>query len=212
MVKDYKKAIQEIKGLIYKLETGNKRVIQGVLTQLGNYGEVARDAMPQLTTIMNDDNRNIRRIVVKTICKILPAEEAIDFFTRAADDSSEFVRSAAMTGLGELNVASRSDVVSLIKKGFADSSVIVRWSAVRSAGWLGSEGRDAVPGLMIALTDRDAGVRQTAAASLGKISPVGSLGEKIIDTLESLSRKDRDRHVKAAARAAITSIKKKQTK
>jgi HEAT repeat protein len=105
---------------------------------------------------------------------------------------------ALTSGCGE----KPTDYISLYVENLGSSDPAMRYSAARSLGTLGSEGRDGVPALIVALRDSDPTVRAAAARSLAAIgrdaAPAFPQLVKMLD--------DKDRDVRMAALAALPAM------
>jgi HEAT repeat protein len=88
---------------------------------------------------------------------------AIRLLTRAAEDSDQLVRRAAVEGLSKLGPAS----VAALASALASPDHHIRRLAVSGLANLGSKAGPAVPALIHALRDTDVSVRRLAARTLG---------------------------------------------
>ena len=131
-------------------------------------------------------------------------------FRDAAADESQETRSAAVTGLAELNIADRSGIIDLLVKALGDRAPMVRSGAARSLGYIGTEASDAAPHLMRLLHDSDSSVRILAVNALEKITGHGGYISEVITSIRGAAKNDTDKFVKTAARDALIKLNRRK--
>jgi len=186
----------------------SKRV--NAVIRLGNLGERARESVPFLRERLGDDVKIIRRNAARSITSILPPGESFRVFSEAMRDDNPDTRSAAATGLGELNIADRSGIIDLLVKSLSDWSPAVRGSAARSLGYLGLEADKSAPRIMRLLSDSDSSVRILAVSALAKVTAKGEYLDGVIDAVKSAGKNDKDKFVNAAAREALITLNRRK--
>lgn len=189
-------------------EDPSKRV--NAVIQLGNLGERARESVPLLKNRLADDVRIIRRNAARSIISILPPGESFSILREAASVENHFMRSAAISGLGELNIADRTGIIEILVKTLGDRSPDVRSSAVRSLGNIGPEAGLSIPRLIRLLSDNESSVRILAVNALEKVTAGGGSLDEVIDAVRHSSKNDPDRFVKASAREALIKLNRRK--
>jgi HEAT repeat protein/S1-C subfamily serine protease len=121
---------------------------------------------------------------------------------RMKDDSDDLTRRFCREALDQIGAPDKGDL-NYLKTCLKDpSSTEVRAYAAGAIGKIGTEARSASSGLLQAMRDREAAVRQNAARSLGNI---GADKGTVLPVLTS-ALKDPDRDVRIAAAEAMTSL------
>jgi len=153
-------------------------------------GAIGKDAVPALTSALQDKDKYIRLIAVGALGAI--GKDAIPALTSALQDKDKDVRVAAANSLGAIG----KDAIPALTSALQDKDKDVRVAAANS---LGRIGKDAIPALTSVLQDKDKNMRVAAANSLGRI------GKDAIPALTS-ALQDKDTDVRVAAANSLERI------
>lgn len=186
----------------------SKRV--NAVIRLGELGEKARDSVPHLQERLGDNVKIIRKNAARSIMNILTPGETFKLFSDALKENNQDIRSAAVTGLGELNIADRSEIIELLIKSLKDPSPVVRSSAARSLGYFETDAEQAAPHLIKLLRDSDSSVRMLAVNSLEKIIRGGDYLARATEAVKDVSKSDEDKFVKNAAREILIKLNRRK--
>lgn len=162
--------------LALAIKDPDDKVWYSAFVALGKIGPDAKEAIPALTSALEDKNRSVRMMAVHALVRIDPNNKAL------SEHAAEVV--PVLT-----------DVLKHEDKNMRS------WAAV-SLGRFGRNARDAVPLLVDALKDKEAGVRSSVAEALGKIQT----DEKDAVKALILAQADADAEVAVAVRAALVKI------
>jgi HEAT repeat protein len=164
-------------------------------------GAVAKDAVPELAELLDDEDHSIRKHAMRALGGI-GTERVILPYIRALTNNSQIVRSMAASQLGwevmeakklaaktnsSANMQSKGQwqfylmnskiIVSSLVAALKDTDPKVRVGAAYSLGGIGLETELAIPALTAELQDKDVYVRKAAAHSLWsfgiKDGPIG---------------------------------------
>ena len=185
-----------------------KRV--NAVIRLGSLGEKARDSVPLLRERMGDDVKIIRKNAARSIMKILPPGESFNLLREAFEESSQEIRSSAIAGLGELNIADTTEIINLIIKALKDKSPLVRSSAIRSIGTFGIDAEEAAPVLIRLFSDSESSVRILSVNALEKIIWTGTYINEAVAAVKTLSKNDPDKFVKNSAREVLIKLNRRK--
>ena len=133
--------------------------------ELGQFGEVARPALPALVGYLSDDEAGSNAIIAVGRIGDPDGLAAAELRRIVAAEASRY-RGLAASALGELHA---SEAVTDIASALADDRTQTRILAARALGEIGSAAGDAVPALAALLEDDDGQVRAPAATALGRI-------------------------------------------
>ena len=140
--------------------------IASVINVLGSIGPAAKEAMPLLLDLADDEDPVVRSAVVWAFPAISPdAAKAIEAVLYGTQDQDVTVQLAALRGLSAIGNRGLAAVPALTKK-LLDKNEQVRRFAALALGAVGS--KEAVPALRRALRDRSSDVRIEAANALLK--------------------------------------------
>jgi len=201
---------KEIAEIVPDLNSEDPSTRVNAVIKLGTLGEKARSSVPLLRDRLGDNVRIIRKNAARSIMNILPPGESLKVFREALSDDSQYIRSTALSGLGELNIADKTDIAALLIKSLKDSSPVVRSSAARSLGYLGSDAESAAPHLIKLLTDSDSSVRILAVNSLEKITGKEGYINEVLTAVKNIAKKDTDKFVKNAAKDALIKLNRRK--
>lgn len=200
----------EIAEIIPSLNNEDPAVRVNAVIRLGSLGEKAVGSVGLLKNCLGDDVKSIRRTAVRSIMNILNPGDSFRLFREAAADDSQLMRSAAVSGLGELDVADRSGIIELLRKILDDRSALVRAGAARSLGNIGIEAAETAPALMRLLRDSDSSVRILAVNALEKITGHGGYSGEVTGAIKKVLKDDSDKFVKNAARDALIKLNRRR--
>jgi HEAT repeat protein len=179
------------------LQHGRTRYV--AVYALGMMKKSARDALPTLLPLLNDDDDSNRHFVADALASIGGSEELVDVFLRLLQDPYAPVRRDAADGLGRLGASARRAIPNLIAA--LDDSQILDWAAV-ALGRFGIDAQDAVPKLIELLNTPAWGpeIRKSIVEALGRIATPAA-----IDAVQ-LVVDDSQQAVRTAARKIIYPI------
>jgi CRP-like cAMP-binding protein len=200
----------EIAGTIPELNNDDSSKRVDAVIRLGNLGEKARSAVPLLRERMGDNVKIIRKNAARSIIRILPPGESFKLLSDALTEKSQEIRSSAVAGLGELNIADRRLIVDLIIKTLKDQSPVVRSSAARSIGTFGVDAEHAAPALIKLLFDSDSSVRILSVNSLERIIWTDVYMQEVINAVKTVSKNDNDKFVKNSAREVLIKLNRRK--
>jgi len=164
-------------------------------TALTNQNFIVRDeAVSSLSvlpycSVMNADGE-IRNEVFDSVLDMPPARAVIPILLACCKDTSPYVRTRAVRGLGEIAINEASVVPALVEC-VHDPDATTRRFACLALGHFRTRAKPAVPSLLEALQDAEANVRRTAAIALVGIEPdnmrqVKTLMPILIENLERI--------------------------
>ncbi|HPS57991.1 MAG TPA: cyclic nucleotide-binding domain-containing protein [Spirochaetota bacterium] len=200
----------EIAGIIPLLNDEDPSKRADAVIRLGSLGEKARDSVHLLEKCLGDGEKIIRKNAARSILNILPPDESFRLFRDAVTADSQEIRSAAVSGLGELEIKDRSGIIDLLARALDDGSAIVRAGAARSLGYIGPDAGGTAPNLIRLLGDSDNSVRILAVNALEKITGHGGYLGEVITSIKKVLKDDADRFVKNAARDALIKLNRRK--
>lgn len=168
------------------------------LQALANQGRAARPVVPTLIRLLKDRDPDIRAQSAGTLAAIGPdAKQALPTLLDNLLDDNVKVQMIAF----QATVAVGQDDRRVLLDGLRSANAKGRWATPFVLG-TGLSGKQAVPGLIKNLADKDVGTRVAAALALGRI---GKDAEPAIPALLA-ARKDVNKQVHAAAQQALAQI------
>jgi HEAT repeat protein len=194
---------------------------RGNLAQ-ADYSQLSRTlqgAMPLLVAMLREEQAEERARAVAVLTELGMNAEGMVLTVRRAlrdaalNDVDETVRSAAISGLANLEPHSPTQIPTLIEA-LRNEFAPVRMNAAYSLGEMGPEGRTASTALFMALRDADESVRLNAAIALWKIErrdrvvvPVLAQSLKSKDEVLRWMAADCLRDIGPAAQSAVPALK-----
>ena len=163
-------AVPALKQALYGSDPGARRYAEYAFSNIGT------PAVPTLIDALTADAECVRESAAYALADMgKTAREAVPALTRAAQDSSQWVRRHAMEGLGLIGqqVAAEtelSEAVQVLTTGLRDGFYWVRDNAARSLAKLGALAEPAIPMLVERLADENRYVRFHAALALKQIN------------------------------------------
>lgn len=132
------------------------------------------DDVPELIMDLQNVDAKVRKVAALEIARIgPPAQEAVTALGKALYDPDTDVRDSAIYALNNIGTEDAKKemarVLPRLVSDLQDSNPETRWAAATALGYLGKNGRDAVPALVRAVGDEHAAVGNAAAYSLRKI-------------------------------------------
>ena len=157
-----------------------KQALHGTSESVRNYAGYALSltgapAVPTLIDALQATADSVRASAAYTLADMgKTAQEAIPALTRAAQDTSEWVRRHATEGLGIIGQQVSDDIdlseaVQVLTTGLRDDYYWVRDNAARALAKLGPMAESAMPTLVAQLADENRYVRSHAALALKQI-------------------------------------------
>jgi HEAT repeat protein len=153
------------------------RVIRGLddthlryacITTLGEMGPAAKDAVPQLMRML-DNEKSFREGIVKTLARIGP--DAIPSLRQALAHASPQISGAAAVALGEMEGQLTPDLVPQLTVALQSKDYKISWAALEQLGKLGTAAKEAVPAIKKSIQTADAHTKTYSAIALAAIAP-----------------------------------------
>jgi HEAT repeat protein len=157
---------------------------------LGSIREEARNAVPQLISLVNEDPYSeVRASAAEVVGKIDPTNHTVwTTLNKALLDRSWRVRRSAADALSEIGDGAKLSVNNLLIA-LDNKNSTLRTSAAKTLGLLGPEASDAIPDLKKALLNEENSFAQGQAA--GAIGNIGTEDPAVIDALvQAFEHKD----------------------
>ncbi len=200
---------------------------RGAATVLGRVGD--RRVTPEVLVLLDDDSVNVRRAAVRALGGLEASEHTARLAVMARRDPERLVRRAALNVLRDLDPATQ-ELFATALEALIDDAADVRARAARIAGtfidqraiepllarlsdpsWnvrlsaetaLSSQGKPAVPGLLVVLREGTMIARRRAASALGRIGDPQAIG-----TLETQLEFERDSATRDLIREALLELR-----
>lgn len=163
-------AVPALKEALYGSCPDTRRYAEYALSNIGS------PAVPMLIDALTADAEFVRANAAYALADMgKTAREAVPALTRAAQDSSQWVRRHAMEGLGLIGQEGTvetelSEAVQGLTMGLRDDFYWVRDNAARALAKLGARAEPAIPALVESLDDENRYVRFHAALALKQIN------------------------------------------
>jgi HEAT repeat protein len=157
-------ATMPLVGALRMSEPGRSRTL--VLRMLEELGPAAKDAIPALADMLENDGEHREKVAEVLAAIGDDATPSLIKAVRTAEDSA--VRCVAIEALGAIKTTARDAVQVLIER-LRDDEAVVRMRAARALGEM--RAKEALPALIESLRDEDSDVRGLAAEALGVIGP-----------------------------------------
>ncbi len=157
-------ATMPLVGALRMSKPGRSRTL--VLRMLEELGPAAKDAIPALADMLENDSKYCEKAAEVLAAIGEDATPSLIKSVRFAEDSA--VRCVAIEALGAIKTTAKDAVPVLIER-LRDEEAVVRMRAARALGEMGA--KKAVPALIESLRDEDSDVRGLAAEALGVIGP-----------------------------------------
>jgi HEAT repeat protein len=138
-----------------------------VILLIGSLEENASSAIPHLTDLSKDQNRNVRAAAIASLSMI--GSDSILSLRKILHDGDPDSRSIAAISLLYLGINER-DIGLNLALFLQDSDNEIRSEIISALGWMGSSAKDAVPSLIMLLNPKDKTYLLTISA-LGRIGP-----------------------------------------
>jgi HEAT repeat protein len=152
-----------------KLSDANKEVRLAAIKQLGNWGNAASLAAPDLAPLLSDSDDEVANQAALALAEIGPF--AVNELAKCAKPpSSARVRQRALWALSKMGPQAQG-ALEVLKEALRDSDKSCRLLATVALEELGAGAKTAVPQLAKALGDKDQEVRNQASTALANIGP-----------------------------------------
>jgi HEAT repeat protein len=147
---------------------------------LGEIGAKARPAVPELALLISDPDETVRRKVVGALRKIHPDPQVgVPLFVKVMEDKDPAVRIRAMRAL----VASGKDAVPFLIEELKNEKTAY-WACL-VLNQIGPGAQDAVPALIVLLSDKRPEVRREAVLTLAEIGkPAAPAAAQLVKALD----------------------------
>lgn len=186
-------ADETVPALIAEIQHFNPTVRLSAFRSLSKLGSDARQALPDLTRALNDDDAKIREGAAQAIGQL--GREAMPTLVRMLTHPDKYVRRNAVWGLGKLGPQARS-VMHDLCQALKDEDPRTAAGAAQALGSMGAEAAPAVPMLAEAMRGTNIVLCRLAAKALSQI------GRSALATLIS-HLKHHDPFVKGEAAVAL---------
>ncbi len=134
---------------------------------IGKIGPAAKSAVGPLLAALGDTDDTVRDAAALALAAF--GKDAVGPLTAALKHADANVRRGAAAAIGRIGPGAKDAVTPLVAVMKNDADSDVREAAIRALGSIGPDAKAAAPALRDALTDRDQGVREAAAAALKRI-------------------------------------------
>jgi HEAT repeat protein len=156
-----------------------------VIRYIGDLGEIAVRAVPELTLALQDSDKMVRRVAAFALGRIGEmAAPAVPMLVKALADDQQEVREFAAFALGRIGEGAAPAVPALMPA-LQDKNSVVRFGAALALRQMGEAAAPAMPALITALDDENHVVGQLAALALGEI---GTTAAPAIPSLAQMMR------------------------
>src|SRR5262249_34065404 len=126
----------------------------------------AQTAVPALSEALQDRDSRVRRLSSLALARLGPgARSAVPALIQVLADEDKSGRAAVVSALARIGPDAAAGLVEALKN---DKAARIRAAAAAALPTFPDQGRVAVPGLIGATKDADAGVRAAAALALGQ--------------------------------------------
>lgn len=155
------------------------------IRQIGDLGEIAVSAVPELIQTLQSKDNMVRRISAFALGRIGEgAAPAVPMLVTALADDQQEVREFAAFALGRIGEGAAPAVPALMPA-LQDKNSVVRFGAALALRQMGEAAAPAMPALIIALQDENQLIGQLAALALGEI---GTNAASAIPSLAQMMR------------------------
>lgn len=160
--------------LIESLKSDDRSSYFSVLLCLGKIGPRAGPAVPHLIRILEDNRIPLpdRQVAIGALARIGPAaKKAAPILLKEADNKQIYIRRAAVSALGAIDLPTE-EIVSTLARKLRDKDSGIRVEAARALGNLGPSAANAAPGLANLISRTTHAYEKAAAVeALGKMGP-----------------------------------------
>jgi HEAT repeat protein len=165
---DHKAPASAVQALIKMTRDEDEDQRNEAMEALGSLGPKAGAAVTRLAELLNDKERPLQVTAAEALGNIgEPALQVLDALNKAVAAKNGDLSLEAIYTIRKLGPkASRSTpvLIAALKR-----DRLIRWSATGTLGFFGKKAKAAAPDLVRVMGDRDAGIRASAAKSLGQI-------------------------------------------
>ncbi len=186
---------QRLQVFIAELKDPSPGIRQAAAGALGEQGQGAAAAIPDLKEALNDSEFRVRSFAAQALGSIGSFEDVSAMF----DSSDVYVRREAIRHI----IRFGPDAIPVLTAALDDPSGEVVADAAQALGQMGKKAQSAVPALARALNDPHAGARAQAVTALELVG-----GEEAIPALRE-AIDDPDPNVRSWARAALGRLERK---
>jgi HEAT repeat protein len=159
-------AVQPLREALWRPDA---EAFTGVAMAIGQLGEIAREATPDLVLGLQHESSMVRAVAARNLARVRPDPGlAVAPLMEALSDKDPFVRSQAAWALGQLGAAAMRAAVALARA-LSDESEAVQISVIEALGSIGPGAMEAVPALERARGNRQAGLARFVATALARI-------------------------------------------
>ncbi|HYT87396.1 MAG TPA: HEAT repeat domain-containing protein [Gemmataceae bacterium] len=169
-----------IADLVQALHGKSKASRLKTLTALGNYGTHAKRAIPTVSELLHDKDKDLGNQAARTLAQI--GWPAVPALVKALRDGNATVRHRAAWSLSLIGPQAR-DAVPVLIDALGDANEQVRSLAATALGEIGASAEPACAALIKALGDPSAAVRAQVVQALRRLGAVavGPLGKALTD-------------------------------
>jgi HEAT repeat protein len=144
----------------------NPSIRLGALRSITKLGALARNALPDLTTALNDSDPRVREGAAQAIGQL--GRDAIPVLVRMLSHSDKYIRRNAVWGLGKLGSQAKGVIFDLCRS-LKDEDARTASGAAQAIGNMGEDAATAVPNLAEAMRGTNIVLCRLAAKALSQI-------------------------------------------
>jgi HEAT repeat protein len=177
-IKDIQRS-KKIEFLLYLLNTTDDRYRRQAINDLAEFGYYAGVAVPQLISLLQEDDFQLYIPASYTLVKI--GENSVPSLAELLKHEKLKIRRRAATTLEQIGVQAKAAIPQLIQAlEDSDPDGNVPWYAVITIGKIGVPAQKAIPVLIEKLNDPQPGIRAWTLYALGKMGNLAREAESII--------------------------------
>jgi HEAT repeat protein len=184
--------------LLSALRSPNRAFQEVALVGLGELGEKAKSAIPQMTPFLKEASAYRRLYAARSLAQIGARELALPALMKLLDTQDWGIREDAVKAWKEVGKAA----IPALKQALQSESKRVQLEAARVLLSLGEERAASLSVLLRLLEEKDSSLRERAAYSLGEL---GAAAKEAIPTLERVLR-DRKVEIRRTVAEALSRI------
>lgn len=174
--------------LLQAINNPNVKTQEAAAEVLSNLDELPKEALPGVLQALPTVSAKARENLIQAISTMgLTAASAVPALTDELHDGDSSVRDKAATALGKIGPGAKKAIGSLVDVANKDPESSVRASAIRSLYEIDVDDRAALSAFVVALKDKDEGVRDEALEAFRQME---SLSPDAIAALKDVAAND----------------------
>ncbi len=159
-------ADETLPALIADTHHHNAAIRLGALRSISKLGQLAREALPDLTAALNDSDARVRECAAQAIGQL--GRDAISVMVRMLSHPDKYIRRNAVWGIGKLGAQAKPIIFDLCRS-LKDEDARTASGAAQALGNMGEEAAIAVPNLAEAMRGTNIVLCRLAAKALSQI-------------------------------------------